>query len=146
MDGMKKTLPRDVQALHDLFSFIAEFVRRERLSSSVQFSLDLVMEELFVNTVRYHPENPNDISIRLERKQNAITVTLVDHDVKPFDITKKGAYDTTKPIEERDPGGIGIHLVHRMMDRVNYEYKNRNSIITLTKFLENADVSSETDR
>ena len=140
MDGMQQKFHRRLDVLEDVFSFISEFVKREHLDDSIRFVLDLVIEELFVNTVRYQPGNPNALSLRLSKEEDRLTVTLVDYDVEPFDLTKKDAYDIARPLEERRPGGAGIHLVKQYMDDVAYEYKDGNSRITLIKTLEKSDV------
>lgn len=145
MAGMEKTLPRDIGTLDDLFAFISDFVEEEGLGEAVKYSLDLVMEELFVNMVRYQAGGRDVVDLRLERENDRLKVTLVDYGVEPFDITKKEPYDTTRPIEERQPGGVGILLVHRMMDDVAYEHRDGNSIITLIKQLESTDVSGQAD-
>ena len=49
-------------------------------------------------------------------------MTLTDYDVDPFDVTKAPDVDVTLPIEQRRPGGLGLHLIRRLMDSVDYEY------------------------
>jgi hypothetical protein len=65
---------------------------------------------------------------------------LTDVDAEPFDITQADEYDTRQPLKERPIGRLGIHLVRRMVDEINYEYKDRQSKITLIKDLGNANV------
>ena len=36
-------------------------------------------------------------------------------------------------LEEREIGGLGIHLVRQIMDDVQYQYKDGQNILTLTK-------------
>ena len=58
---------------------------------------------------------------------------MLDDDVEPFDITRAPDVDIDAPIEEREPGGLGLHLIRRMVDSVEYEYvkERRQSRITL---------------
>jgi anti-sigma regulatory factor (Ser/Thr protein kinase) len=62
-----------------------------------------------------------------------VEVTLIDHDVEPFDVTRAPDVDIHAPIGEREPGGLGLHLIRRMADSVHYEYatETRESRITL---------------
>jgi serine/threonine-protein kinase RsbW len=60
--------------------------------------------------------------VRLQALDGGVELTLIDHDVEPFDITRAPDVDIGKPIEEREPGGLGLHLVRRMADRVDYDY------------------------
>ena len=141
MNSMEDKFNRRIEVLEELFDLTSRFARQEHLDDSIRFMLDLVVEELFVNMVKYNSGNPNDILLRLSRAGEKLTITFMDYDVDPFDITKKKAYDVSKPIEERRPGGVGIHLIHQVMDDIKYEYKDRISKITLIKNLESANVS-----
>ena len=44
--------------------------------------------------------------------------------------------DTTLPAEDRDIGGLGIHLVRQIMDSINYERIDGKNVLTLTKKIE----------
>ena len=67
-------------------------------------------------------------------------MSLTDFDTEPFDITQTNEVDVNKRIEERKPGGLGLHLTKRMVDKIDYDYKDRKSKITLIKNLEKKDV------
>jgi len=137
---MDKTCKRDLSYLEDIFAFINDFVVEHHLSESISYALKLAIEEIFVNMVKYNPENTNDILIELRANQDKVVVTLTDSDVEPFDITKFTPESVDRPLEEREPGGLGIHLVRAFMDEVGYEYNDRQGRITLTKYLRKANV------
>jgi anti-sigma regulatory factor (Ser/Thr protein kinase) len=44
--------------------------------------------------------------------------------------------DTSVPLEQRKVGGLGIHLVKRLVENLTYSYADRNSTITFSKTLE----------
>ena len=62
-------------------------------------------------------------------------MTLTDYDVEPFDVTKAPDADVKLPIEQRRPGGLGLHLIRRLLDSIEYEYskERRQSRITFRK-------------
>ena len=62
----------------------------------------------------------------------AVEITFVDNGV-PYDPLKKTDPDTTLSIEDRDIGGLGILIVKKTMDHINYEYKDGKNILTIKK-------------
>jgi anti-sigma regulatory factor (Ser/Thr protein kinase) len=65
---------------------------------------------------------------------------ITDFDVEKFDITRYDPADFGKTLEERKVGGIGLHLVRNLVDKITYEYEDRTACITLVKRLENRNV------
>jgi len=85
--------------------------------------------------VKYSVGGRHDISISLGHTPDQLTVRLTDFDVEAFDPTRAPAVDTNKPLHERQPGGLGLHLVRQMADTLQYEYVERRSTVTFTKSL-----------
>ncbi len=133
---MDKKFKRDLNSLDGIFKFINEFSAKTGVDESVVFTINLVVEELFTNMVKYTYENSNEILLQLKKDADDLIIHLTDFDVDPFDITKTVEVDTKKSLEERGVGGLGIHLVKQMIDKIEYEYKDRQSKIILIKHLE----------
>ena len=49
-------------------------------------------------------------------------MALTDHGVEPFDVTRAPDVDISLPIDRREPGGLGLHLLRRVVDSVEYAY------------------------
>ncbi len=133
---MDKKFKRDLSSLDEIFKFINEFSAKTGVDESVVFTINLVVEELFTNMVKYASENSNEILLELKKNEDDLIIHLTDFDVDPFDISKTAEVDTQQSLEERRVGGLGIHLVKQMIDKIEYDYKNRQSKIILTKHLE----------
>ena len=132
---MQKTFKRDLTSLDKIFISISQFISQNKIDESVSFTVSLVVEELFTNMVKYTPGD-KEVLICMKKKNGELIITLTDFGVSAYDITKADQVDVNKRLEERRPGGLGLHLVKQMMDDIKYEYKNRNSKITLIKHLE----------
>ncbi|KAA9133331.1 ATP-binding protein [Marinihelvus fidelis] len=121
---------RDVESLAGIVAMTADFFSRHAIPAGLRQAVDLCLEELFVNMVRYNTETDRPIEIELRAVDGGVTATLTDHDVERFDPARISAVDIHAPIEEREPGGLGLYLVFKMADSVHYEYRARTSKIT----------------
>lgn len=130
MDALFK---RDIGSLPAIFEFTAAFFERHRLDHSVLRVVDFAVEELFTNMVKYSTETDADISVGLATVDRGVEVTLIDYDVEPFDVTRTPDVDVNAPIEARRPGGLGLFLVRKMVDSIEYRYADRQSRITFRK-------------
>lgn len=126
--------PRDVKALERIFELVESFLTAEALDQTLHFTIDFVLEELFTNMVKYNPGGSSEIGIELGLIGRDLVLALTDFDAPPYDITvEPGPVDTSLPLEKRTPGGLGIHLIRKMMDRVEYSHVDRVARITLYK-------------
>ena len=49
----------------------------------------------------------------------------------PFDPMQAEKPDVTLPLSQRKPGGLGIHIVQKLMDSVSYRYENGQNVLTI---------------
>ena len=133
---MEKRFPRDVQKLHEVFDFITGFCATTDVPEGTAVQVELIVEELFTNMIKYNLEGQHDISVQLSRQGRTLEIRVTDFDVHDFDITRAPEVDITRPASERAVGGLGIQLVKRVADGISYAYENRNSTITAVKRLE----------
>ncbi|MGH7742527.1 MAG: ATP-binding protein, partial [Candidatus Eiseniibacteriota bacterium] len=85
---VERRFDRDVQSLEGIFNFVTEFAARQGLSEDQRYEVDLVLEELFTNLVKYSSQRLEQIAIGLERRGPQLTLTLKDFDAQEFDITR----------------------------------------------------------
>ena len=133
---MVRAFDRRIASLKLVFEFLDEFYRSDDVSEVNRYSITFVIEELFTNMVKYNPNNSNEIQLRLLKDEKKITIDIIDYTETPFDMTKYNEVDTTLRIEERTPGGLGIHLTRKLMDDICYDFSDGRSKTTLTKYLE----------
>jgi anti-sigma regulatory factor (Ser/Thr protein kinase) len=134
-DHREQSFAKDFASLKAIFEFISGFVVANGLNESTAFSAKFCAEEVFTNMVKYNPLR-KDITISLAKQGNLIRMIFVDAEEKAFDITAREDVDVTLPLEQRNPGGLGIFLIRKMMDTVEYTHDGTYSRITLTKNLE----------
>jgi sigma-B regulation protein RsbU (phosphoserine phosphatase) len=100
----------------------------------------VMFDELLNNIISYafddDGEHAIDIGIVIE--ETRITVTITDDGI-PFDPFSLAEPDTGLSVEERDVGGLGIHLVRNLMDEVSYERIADRNIVTCVSHRPNED-------
>ncbi len=128
---------RRIASIEAIFAFTADFFVRTHVDEPLRSPVDMVVEELFTNMVKYGAaaDPGTEVRIDMERIEGGVQVTLTDSGVEPFDVTQAPDADVDLPLDQRKPGGLGLHLIRRMVDSWHYEYRTetRESRITFRK-------------
>jgi serine/threonine-protein kinase RsbW len=132
---MERAFQRSFDSLEGIFAFTGDFFAREKIRPDERHAVDLAVEELFTNMVKYNGDSSTEILLRMELREGELRIVLTDPDADPFDPTAVRAPRVDRPLEEREPGRLGLFLVRKLMDRIRYDYDGRRSRITMTKTL-----------
>jgi sigma-B regulation protein RsbU (phosphoserine phosphatase) len=132
---VQQYFPRSFDSLDAVFRFVGDFLAARSLDRELHGPVCFIVEEIFTNFVKYNT-GKHDIALSLGHTPERLTVRLTDFDVESFDPTHAPTVDVDKPLGERQPGGLGLHIVRQMADTLQYEYSDRRSTITFTKALE----------
>jgi sigma-B regulation protein RsbU (phosphoserine phosphatase) len=130
------TLHNDVQEVPQLATFVDEVCEAPDLDMSTTMQMNLAMEEAVVNVMSYAypPDTQGEVRICAVANDERLKFVISDDGI-PFDPTAKAEVDTTLSAEERNIGGLGIHLVRQIMDSINYERVGDQNVFTLRKKL-----------
>lgn len=112
-----------------------EFAEFCDISMPVMMKVNIVLDELLSNIVKYgfDDEKEHTIRVTLELFGRKLVITFEDDGI-PFNPFQKTPPDLTKPIEEREIGGLGIHLVRNLMDEFSYKRDVNRNIVTMVKY------------
>jgi anti-sigma regulatory factor (Ser/Thr protein kinase) len=136
----EREFAKKIASLDEVFGFLEGFYAEEGISSGTGLTLSLVVEELFTNLVKYNTASHNPIALRLALQDRLARFELVDRDVDRFDPSTLPPVDVDAPISARQPGGLGLHLVRAIVDRITFDYQDRVMRIAVVKNLEPSDV------
>lgn len=128
-------VPAVTDALVEVNTFIRDKLRSVQCPVKIQMQVELAVEEIFVNisSYAYHPQTGEaEVGVDIGTDPLTVTIRFVDQG-HPFNPLEKPDADTTRKAEEREPGGLGILLVKRTMDQMDYTYKNGKNILTIKK-------------
>jgi sigma-B regulation protein RsbU (phosphoserine phosphatase) len=127
-------LPCDVNEITRLVEMVEEVCGEVGLPPSATMQVNLALEEAVVNVMNYAYPLGKDGDVTIEAEANTERIKFVVSDSgQPFDPTIKEEVDIAQPLEERAIGGLGIHLIRRYMDSINYERRDNRNILTLRK-------------
>jgi anti-sigma regulatory factor (Ser/Thr protein kinase) len=133
---MEMRFRREMSALSGLMAMSEEFCRLNDLEGKNRATVDFVLEELFTNSVKYGSQNEGEVLIALDRCHGELHLSFTDFDADRFDPREAPEADIDLPLGERKPGGLGIHLIKQLADRIEYDHHDRTSRITIYKRLE----------
>ena len=121
-EGVELKLPNSLAALTELHAVAGEFCRQWAIHPDIAFKVDLVLDELFTNIVRYgYDDNGfHEIVVRFKGGHDRIRISIED-DARHFNPLLAPEVDIDAPASERRIGGLGIHLVRNLMDQVRYQ-------------------------
>ena len=129
------TIEARAENLNTVLAFLDEQLELNDCPMKVQMQMDIAVEELFVN-IAYYAYQPSvgmaTIQIDFTDDPKTVHVTFIDRGI-PYDPVAKEDPDVTLSAEERKIGGLGIYMVKKSMDAMEYQRKDDQNILTIRK-------------
>ena len=121
-----------IEELDKLEPFLSRFFEQESVDMSLLPQLDLALEEAATNVIMYaYPEGEKGTAeLTLDMVDGRIHATLCDSGL-PFDPLQRPEVNLDVSLEERQIGGLGIHLIKEIMSEVSYEYKDGKNVLKM---------------
>lgn len=125
----------DRENFYQFIFFIENYLAKIEITKEVKSNILLAAEEIIINIIYYaYEKEKGTIAINLWHDENSIYLNFTDYG-KPFNPLELQETDVSLPIDERGDGGYGILIVKKIMNSVNYEYRNGKNSITLIKYI-----------
>lgn len=128
-------LDANEENLYSAINFVNENLDSIGTSEGVKSQLDIAVEEIFVNIAKYaYGDEKGKAVIKFSFDEDTKTITLVFEDKgMPYNPLEKPDPDITLSANERKIGGLGIFMVKKFTDNMEYSYENETNILTITK-------------
>ena len=130
-----------VKALVENIEPVTDFVNDELdalgCPMRARMQIDVAIDELLGNIANYaYGDSVGTATVRVEYDPaaHAVTITFIDSGMR-FDPFSREDPDVTLSVEERRIGGLGIYVVKKTMDAVEYEYADGCNITRIRKVL-----------
>jgi phosphoserine phosphatase RsbU/P len=128
-------LKNDLSEIARLARIVDDFARHHQIEAQTTRNMHLVLDEILTNIISYGYDNGGEhhIIARFNLERGHWTVAVED-DGKPFNPLDAPEPDTNQLLEERPIGGLGIHLVRKNVDELEYRrQKDKNILIMKLK-------------
>ncbi|HEX3954900.1 MAG TPA: ATP-binding protein [Stellaceae bacterium] len=107
------------------------------LTDETIFKITLALEEAVMNVISHAFDGrppPHQVLIRLETTAARVTAEIIDNG-HAFDPTAAPGPDLSLPLDQREAGGLGIHLMRSMTDKIEYRRAGDKNVLKLMKAL-----------
>ncbi len=130
------TLAAELESLRPFRDFVGDCCAKFQVPDSTVFELKLAVDEACTNIIKhgYKGMNPGSIILSFRIEPDRILVSLTDfgHVFEPAEAPKP---DVEAALEDRPLGGMGLYLIYKMMDNIDYQASEDGNTLTFTKYI-----------
>jgi len=123
-----------VENLRRVTTFLQECCHKSRLSEREQHDLLLAVEEAYVNVTTYaYPTAGGMVRMRCTATPAGGVLVEIEDDGQPFNPLEHTEPELDKDVHSRKIGGLGIFLIRKLVDTVEYERQGTTNKLLLLK-------------
>jgi serine phosphatase RsbU (regulator of sigma subunit)/putative methionine-R-sulfoxide reductase with GAF domain/anti-sigma regulatory factor (Ser/Thr protein kinase) len=130
-----KTFSAAFESLDDIRDYVAVYARQAGLDDKEIYAVQLAVDEAASNVIEHAFAGVTNGSLDLtcEARDGELKMIMCDCGA-PFDPETVAVPDVDAPIEDRQIGGLGVFLIHKLMDEVHYEISAADgNVLTMIK-------------
>ena len=128
-----KTYVAKNENLSQVLEFLENELTNHDCDMKIMISLSVAIEEIFVNVASYaYPNSTGNFEIGLDFINDDVLIEIKDKGIE-FNPLLKEDPDITLKAEDRSIGGLGIFMVKKTMDSIEYERKDGMNILSMKK-------------
>jgi serine/threonine-protein kinase RsbW len=134
LNKMLIILRNNLSEIERLANAVIKFGRENNFSEKIIFDINLALEEVVNNIISYAYKDKNEHQIHIHMELEGQELVLkVEDDGVPFNPLEVTAPDIKKPLEERQPGGLGLFFVRNLIDKLEYRRDKDKNIFIIRK-------------
>jgi len=127
-------LKSDLSELDKLCEELENFGNKFGFPKKLIFEINLALDELFTNIISYGFSDGKEHIVKMTlTPQNDELCLCIEDDGKPFNPIDFETPDVSCSVEECKIGGLGIHIMKKLMDEVCYERCGDKNVLNLKK-------------
>ncbi len=136
--ALELQITSELDAIDEVNARFNAFAGAHRVPDGARRSFNIALDDLLNNIVSYAYGGSPDhvIDVQIEVAPESLAMAIFD-DGPMYDPFAKDAPDTSTDLDERELGGLGVHLVRSLMDEVSYERQDDRNVVIIKKYLSN---------
>jgi len=133
---MKYLMKNNHAEIQPMINTMIQYCEKQCISDEIIQDMYLVLEEILTNIIKYAYDDDLEHEVVIDIEKDAESLQFrVENDGKPFDSTEFYNPDVEKDFDDREIGGMGIHLIRSLMDEMKYEFSQGRNILIVKKIL-----------
>ena len=130
MDTVRLTAK--LESLETFRSFVLRRIKDWNITQEIVPKIELVLEEVLTNIINYaYPTGEGDVEVKCTLLNNDKLCFVIQDWGIPFNPLTKNSPDLSTGLFERRIGGLGIFLVRKMVDELDYQHEEGKNILKL---------------
>ncbi len=125
------TLKAVLENLDSLIDRLQECLETTDWSPGRRLEIRLAVEEAVVNVINHaYPEEPGDVTLGCTLEGGRMVIRITDEGI-PFDVSTHRDPDMGGDVDERAIGGLGIYLLRKLADSMEYAREEDRNVLIL---------------
>lgn len=140
-EPLRLTLRNDLAEIPRVADAVETFCEPLEPPMKDLMAVQLALEECITNVIQhgYRDAAPHTFTVELSAPEPDRIRMVITDDAPAYDPLARPEVNLELPIEERPIGGLGVHLVKKLMQHASYQRRAHQNILTLERVLGHAD-------
>ena len=128
-------IPSSTRYLEDVRRFVADHAARSGLPEGTVEEFKIAVDEACTNVIKhaYKGDEARQVDVAVIVEPDRFTVRIRDEG-EAFNQASYEEPNLVEAVHRRRAGGLGVHIIRRLMDRVEYRTRGRVNEVQLTKY------------
>lgn len=130
----RATFSSELKYLSQMLTWVSENLARKGLDPKEIRRIELATEEALVNVIQHAYKNQiGKIEIDLKIEAKGVEISIRDWGIAVNPLLLAPAVNQEAGLEQREIGGLGIYLMHQIMDEIVYQREGKTNLLRLVK-------------